>query len=132
MTSQDIKDLETTTELELEIKEIIVNNVEAYNNPVDFFTDVANSGCKSGMINELHCYNQTSNFVKRHAEDINDAISEILDMLGIDSIEELLGDKFDDTDHLCIGQVNRNLIAWFIFEASCESILNNFNDLDVV
>ncbi|MCD4667850.1 MAG: hypothetical protein K8R44_04590 [Sulfurimonas sp.] len=127
MTLEYIESLEATTELEREIKEIIINNVESYDNPRDFFNDILEHGCISGMINELCWYNQTTDFCTRHAEDINSAMYEILEMTGVDSAKDLLT-GFDETDFLIIGNHNQNLICWFIFESSCESILRSYED----
>jgi len=128
MTLEYIKSLEFTTELEKEIKEIIINNVEDYENLIDFFNDLANYGCVSGMVSELVWYNDTVDFCKRHKEDINEAISETLECYGIDNIKDLIGERFDTTDFLCIGDQNQNYITWFIFESTCNSILESFEN----
>lgn len=128
MTLEYLQDLEFTTELEKEIKEIILNNIQDYENPIDFFNDLAKYGCVSGMISEMVWFSDTVSFCKRHKEDINEKISEIMDCHCITSLTELLGDRFDNTDFLCIGDQNQNLITWFIFEETCSSILMTFEN----
>ena len=120
--------LEFTTELEQEIKEIIINNIEDYENPINFFNDLSSYGCVSGMVSELVWYSDTVDFCKRHKEDINEAISELMEYYGTTSIKDLFGDRFDNEDFLCIGDHNKNLITWFIFETTCASIIENFEN----
>ncbi len=126
MTIEYIQELEYTTELEREIKEIIINNVAGYENTKDFFIDLSKNGCISGMLSELVYYSDTIAFCKRHKEDNNSAIYEIMECYGAQSTKELFGDKFDDTDFLCIGEQNQNLITWFIFEETCSSIYRDY------
>ena len=128
MTLEYIQALEANTDLEQEIKEIIINNIEDYENPKNFFTDLAQYGCVSGMVSEFVWYSDTVSFCKRHKEDINEAISEIMDCYGVTSLAELLGNRFDNTDFLCIGDQNQNLITWFIFEETCASVLRTFEN----
>jgi len=131
MTIEHIESLEFTTELEKEIKEIIINNVEEYENPIDFFNDLANHGCVSGMVSELVWYSDTVDFCQRHKEDINEAISELMECYGTTSIKDLFGDRFDNEDFLCIGQQNQNFLTWFMFETTCASIVDNFENEEV-
>ena len=127
-----IQELEFSTELEKEIKEIVINNVESYDNPEDFFTDLVENGCISGMVGELVYYSDTVSFCKRHKEDINNSIYEIMDCYGVESPKDLFGDRFDDTDFLFIGDQNQNLITWFIFEETCASIFRDYkNSMEV-
>ena len=128
MTLEYIEALETNNELEAEIKEIIISNVERYENPIDFFTDLENGGCVNGQINELYENSDTSDFCKRHAEDINKFLFEILEMTGVDNIQDLFGDKFDHTDFFCLGSHNKNIISWYVFEGSCDLFLRNYRN----
>ena len=122
MTLQDLKALEYTTELEQEIKEIILNNAKNYDEPTVFFEDLLNYGCKSGMISELFYYVDTVDFCKRYSSDINEVISDLLSLYDLKDIRELLADNFDVNDPLCINNHNLNLIAWLVFEETCRSV----------
>lgn len=125
MTLQDLKELEYTTELEQEIKEIILNNVKNYDEPIVFFEDLLNYGCKSGIISELFSYADTVDFCKRHSSDINEVISDLLSLYDLKNIRELFADEFDVSDPLCINNHNLNLIAWFVFEETCRSVYDS-------
>lgn len=125
MTLKYLQDLEATTALEQEIKEIILNNVKNYDEPTVFFEDILNYGCKSGMISELFYYKDTVDFCKRHSFDINEVMSDLLSLYDLKNIRELLADKFDASDPSCINNHNLNLIVWFIFEETCRSVYDS-------
>lgn len=127
MTLQDLKELEYTTELEQEIKEIILNNGKNYDEPTVFFEDLLKYGCKSGMISELFYYTDTVDFCKRHSSDINEVISDLLNLYDLKNIRELFADEFDVSDPLCINNHNLNLIAWYVFEETCRSVYDSLS-----
>jgi hypothetical protein len=128
MTQDHLENLKCTSELDKEIKEIVLNNIQDYEEPMNFFNDLASHGCVSGMISELVWFSDTVSFCKRHKEETNERISELIDCYGVMSLAELLGDRFDKTDFLCLGDSNQNLITWFIFEEACDSIVRDYEN----
>ena len=62
-----------------------------------FISDLLNHGCQSGMVSNLIYYKDTNAFFDRYEEEIEDLISESMDMLGIKTrplfIESLNGSE---------------------------------------
>lgn len=124
MKIKDIKNYSPVTKLEKSVKRIILNNVEK-GYVCSFFEDLMRMGCISGMIGELIYYHDTVKFYKKHKEDINNLLYELLGSCGFNCPEELFGDKWDIEDPLCIEQTNQNLLAWFAFEETARTIAMN-------
>lgn len=110
----------------IECKEIIENNLESYDNASDFFDDLSQNGCQSGMVSELIWYSDTVAFYERHESDISEMLSDMLDSYGLNSPDELFGDNWDKTDPLAVEDLNRNLLAWFAFEEVCYRLADEY------
>jgi len=124
MRIQNIENYTTETALEAQTKEIILENVyEGY--VEDFFSDLMQNGCVSGMIGSLIYYSDTKKFFNDNKSDINKLLSNTLNECGLSCASELFGDKFDTDDFLCHAQNNQNLLAWFAFEETTRNIANN-------
>lgn len=94
------------------------------NNVEDLLTnmeDLQRYGCVSGMITSLIYYDDTNRFYEEYKDEINELLSNLSDGTGL-SIEELFGDKFDKEDPLVLNTFNKNLLAWFGFETTSNSI----------
>ena len=121
MKIKDIKNYKAKTALERATKKIILNNVEK--DYVDnFFEDLMNNGCVSGMIGELIWYKDTVKFYKKHKEDITTLLYELLEGCGLVCPAEVFGDKWDKEDPLALEQNNQNLLAWYGFEETARQI----------
>ncbi len=83
------------------------------------------------MVGALIYYSDTVAFTKRHAIEINELLANNLSMFGMNSPAELLGEKWEKEDSLCLSQNNQNLLAWFAFEETARSIGIAF-DLEMV
>jgi hypothetical protein len=106
--------------LNKEVLEIIESNAEAYDDKQDFFNDLAQSGCISGMISELIYYSDTCAFYERHKSEINQLLSELINSSGM-SVDELFRD-WDNEDPLALETQNQNILAWFAFEEMAQRI----------
>ena len=93
------------------------------------YKDLEYGGCQSGMVGKLIYYTDTVRFYKKHADEIDALLQELLDSTG-NSIQELFGEKWDETDPLGRGRLNQNLLAWFGFEETARRIAeaNGYND----
>lgn len=83
--------------------------------------DLQRYGCVSGMIHSLIYYDDTNQFYENYKEEINELLSNLIEGTGL-SISELFGDKFDNEDPLVLDYSNKNLLAWFGFEETANSI----------
>ena len=123
MTIQELENTYTAnTELEKETLELIVSNAGDYDSFETFLNELLTYGCVTGYISELVYYNQTHEFTKRHATEINELVHNHLSMVGFDSPAELFGEKWDKEDTLCLDNNNRNLLAWFAMEETAREI----------
>lgn len=81
--------------------EIVLGELESYDNAEDFFNDLFSHGCVSGLVGSLIYYTDTHAFAKEHLEDIMTLYQEVTEELGVTpSIDS------DAT----------NWLAWFGFE----------------
>jgi len=118
---EDIQNYIAKTKLEREVKEIILNHIEE-DYVENFFEDLLNNGCISGMIGELIYYKDTLAFFERHKEDITELLYELLDSCGFTCPNQLFGDSWDKEDPLALETTNQNLLAWFAFEEVARNI----------
>lgn len=95
--------------------------------------DLQRYGCVSGMIHSLIYYDDTNKFYDDYKEEINDLLSGLIEGTG-SSMSELFGEKFDKEDPLVLECMNKNLLAWFGFEETAnsiyENIIENFKNID--
>ena len=82
----------------------------------DALNDLLEHGCQSGMVSELIYYSDTVKFYNKHRVEIDNLLAETLEDLGCDGPAGLFRDKWDKTDPLARGDLNKNLLAWFAFE----------------
>lgn len=111
---------EKHTELDKVVIKIINDKIEGNHSekyPYDFeaFDNDMQNGCVTGFIGELIYYTDTVAFFEKHKEEINELLTEQLDNTDL-SIDELFGDKWDNSDPLLMEDQNKNLLAWFAFE----------------
>ncbi len=83
------------------IKASVAKEALDYHNISDFFTDILQHGCKSGMIGSLIYYSDTHSFFDKHY----DLIEEIRD-----EVQNNLGEPLKVDGDL------KNCLAWFAFE----------------
>ena len=83
--------------------------------------DLQRYGCVSGMIHSLIYYDDTNRFYEDYKEEINDLLSNLIENTGL-SVSQLFGDNFDNEDPLILDYSNKNLLAWFGFETTANSI----------
>ena len=124
ITIDDIIAYKTESQLQREVKQIILNNIEE-DYIVEFFEDLMNNGCVSGMIGELIYYKDTIAFYNRHKDEINEMLSELLGAYGVNCVSEIFGEKWDIEDPLALETNNQNLLAWFAFEETSRTIAEN-------
>ncbi len=72
-----------------------------YDNPADFFSDLQNHGCVSGLVSSLIYYTDTHAFFDKYYEEIEDLRCEY---------EEETGEQIHLQHDL------KNFLAWFAFE----------------
>ena len=89
--------------------------------------DLQQYGCVSGMVSNLIYYDDTNKFYDEYREEINELLSETLNMTGL-SINELFGKNFDSDDPLILDYSNKNLLAWFGFEETSNSLYEKLYD----
>ena len=113
--------VETNTELEKAVLKKINFNCDAYDDIEDYINDVLQHGCISGMVSGLIYYSETIAFFKKHREDINALLSELISDIG-EPVDVLFGDKWDGEDPLAFDTNNQNLLAWFGFEETVRQL----------
>lgn len=110
MTIQQLEQLKKTSEgLKLAVLEDIIYEVDGYDDIEDFFKDLYQNGCISGMIGSLIYYTDTHKFSEQYLDDIQDLRQE----LGREMGEPIAIP--DDTDLL-------NWLAWFGYEETARRI----------
>jgi hypothetical protein len=104
------------------LKRAVIDELLDYNNSDDiksFLEDLLNHGCVSGMISGLIYYEDTNKFFDQHEDEIEDLITENMEMLGVETrplfIESLNGTAENITQE-------KNLLAWFSFEETARSL----------
>ena len=107
VTLNKIKKYETTSDLEKFVKEEIIYQLEGYDKAEDFFNDLFNHGCVSGMIGSLIYYTDTKKFYTDFSSEIDDLI---------DEAEESTGEP------LQFKTPKTNSMAWFGFEETARHI----------
>lgn len=65
-----------------DFKAIILNKIEGYNNPQNFFEDLQHGGCLSGLINEFIYNSDCKDFYIKHIDDLEWMIEDLEDSLG--------------------------------------------------
>lgn len=76
----------------------------------EYINGVLQHGCVSGWVTELIYYSDTVAFFKKYKRDI-------LDLLEAEGIQPNELNNWDDSDPLAEDDHNKNLLAWYGFEA---------------
>lgn len=101
--------LNCESELTKEVIKIALDNIDDYENPIDYFTDIMEYGCISGIVTELIYYYQTEEFFNRHVDEILEIYNTILEQ----------GIELDI-------EINRNNLSWLAFEETIKSLYYDF------
>ena len=109
------------TKLEKAVAKWWSDKVEYGDDPELIMEDLLQHGCQSGMVNDLIYYKDTTRFYKRHKEEINGLLYEMIESIGEEPIG-IFGDKWDKEDPLALQEFNQNLLAWFGFEETARKL----------
>ena len=107
-----------------------IDDYDSYSDDESFIKgmeDLQRYGCVSGMIGSLIYYDDTNKFYDKYKEEINELLSNLIEGTGL-SMQELFGDKFDNEDPLVLDYSNKNLLAWFGFEETANSLYEQVNE----
>lgn len=85
--------------------DIILDNIDNYDDSVSYFNDVLTYGCASGTVSELMYYYQTEKFFDAYADEIFELYNESKEEYGEINIE-----------------LNKNNLSWFAFEETLRNI----------
>ena len=106
-TIESLKNIKEESSLISEVIDIILDQIEEYEEPEDYFETVLKYGCVSGVVPALMYYKDTEEFFDRH-------VDEILDLLN----------EFKEYGEIPF-ELNRNNLAWFAFEEVVDKIYND-------
>ena len=87
---------------------IALDHIDEYEDPTDYFRDIIEYGCVSGIVPELIYTYQAAAFVKEHLEDIFDLYNELKEELGSLDME-----------------LNVNNLAWLGLEETIRQIASD-------
>lgn len=107
------------SELHKEVREIVLSHNDNPDEIKNWLDDLNQHGCASGMVSDLIYYDDTCSFYDRHKKEISECIAIDLEECGLKSIGELLRD-YDTKDYLAESTHNKNLLAWYAFERTCD------------
>ena len=96
-TIESLKKWKEESKLTSEVVDIILDQIEEYDDPQDYFQEVLHYGCISGVVPALITYEDTEKFFDRHVDEIFDLWNEI---------------EYREINF----ELNRNNLAWFAFE----------------
>ena len=83
--------------------------------------DLFYGGCQSGMVGHLIYYTDTVKFFKKYRQELSALLTEMVADVG-EQPADLFGDKWEKEDPLALGDLNRNLLAWFGFEETARKL----------
>lgn len=122
-----IKGAETL--LERHVQKWINGEVADYENgAAGVIDDLLRCGCQSGFVGHLIYYKDTLAFFKKHRQEINSLLKELIDGTGYGP-EQLFRD-WDKEDPLALDTSNQNLLAWFGFEETARKLADR-NGIEV-
>lgn len=104
-----LKNLKSFNKLKNYVIDYIIQDYETDDEIQNFFSDLLNHGCQSGMISTLIYYNDTKQFFIKYIDEINELIERLEDELG-ESIKA-------DGNRL-------NFYSWLAFEETARNIAN--------
>ena len=67
---------------ENDFKQIVLNQIKNYDNPVSFFEDLQQGGCLSGLISEFIYNTDCKTFYIEHIDDMEEMRTELEDSIG--------------------------------------------------
>lgn len=91
--------------------DIVLNHIDEYDEPDEYFESVLYGGCENGMVGELTYYYQTEEFFDIHHEEIFEIYNE-----------------YQVNNNLYEFRLSKNSLAWFGFE---ETLRNLVYELDL-
>ena len=106
-TIESLKKWKGGSELTSEVVDIILDQIEDYDDPQDYFETVLKYGCVSGVVPALMYYKDTEEFFDRHVDEILELLNEVKEYGEITF------------------ELNRNNLAWFAFEETLNRIYND-------
>ena len=119
-----------STPLEKCVCNYVIDEWKNYDDKKNIFINVLYYGCQSGIVGFLIYYKDTVAFYKRYKKEIDSLLYETMQEMGIYSLPELFGKKWDEEDPLGNDDYNMNLLAWFGFEETMRKIGYNFEQLE--
>lgn len=96
---------------EQEFKDIILRQVENYEEPKGFFEDLQHGGCMSGMISEFIYTSDLKEFYIKHLDDLEEFKNDF---------EDMLGEPVKDRHRL----PHPTFVVWLCFEEYCYQLYN--------
>ena len=106
-TIESLKKWKEESKLTSEVIDIILDQIEDYDAPQDYFETVLKYGCVSGVVPALMYYKDTEEFFDKHVDEILELLNEVKEYGEITF------------------ELNRNNLAWFAFEETLNRIYNN-------
>ena len=117
------KTLDPRTPMEKNVTRWANAHAADYNNGIEgVFKDLFYGGCQSGMVSHLIYYKDTLTFYRKHRQEIESMLAEMMNEMDADSPAGLFGDKWDKSDPFARETSNRNLLAWFGFEEAARRL----------
>ena len=101
-----------TNALKCRVAQIALDHIDNYEEPEDYFRDVLQHGCQSGIVGELIYFYQTKEFFKDYCDDILELYKHY--------VEE--GIIIPHPEHM-----DSNWLAWFGFEEALRMIADDLN-----
>lgn len=92
----------------------VLKSWDDYENKEDIFLDVKRQGYHSRIVRNLFPYSRTEEFYNKHKREINALLFETMWETGLSPLE-IFGDEWLETDPLCLGTNNQNLLVRFGF-----------------
>ena len=105
---QELRRCVNVTDLYKDVIDIVLNHIDEYENPQDYFKNVIEYGCSTGLVVELITYHDTQEFFTKHMEDIFNLYNELKEELGTIEME-----------------LNANNLAWLGFEETIRQIASD-------
>ena len=118
--------LDNATELEKYVIEDQLDEVDGYDSPQTFIEHLCDLCITGGGVSSLIYYDDTLAFCEQFSEEINQLLSEGIFEFG--SLQDMFGDRYDDTDPMNLGTTNRNLFAWYAYEETARRIAEAINE----
>lgn len=117
------KTLDPRTPMEKNVTRWANAHAADYNNGIEgVFKDLFYGGCQSGMVSHLIYYKDTLAFYRKHSQEIESMLAEMMNEMDAESPAGLFGDKWDKSDPFAHETSNRNLLAWFGFEEAARRL----------